>query len=639
MVSTSQWAATSPTSGLQNDPNNPPTDGQALVWSAADRRWIPGTVSSGTGGSGSPTGPAAGDLSGFYPNPSLAQIGAAATAGSGTQIPVLSIDAKGRVIALGTASVTPTGGPPSGPAGGGLGGTYPNPSVTPAAGLDTTAIHSGDAAGGDLGVTYPNPYVANLQGPSGNGYGIATEKPIGYATGGNIQIRFDLGCYDHIALSVNASFSPAGSAGMKSGSRQLLDLTNSTGGALTLTWNGSWQVANGALPTSLAPGAWLRVELHSTGTTEGSIVASYFSTTGGGVTSLATSGPGIKVNASTGAVTLTATPANRYFVEDYVSAQAAFTAACNANGIMVCPPGSTSIGTLTWPTNFAGTVQIKGCGIGVTSLSGSIQLVSNGSPVVSLEDFSVTGGIAIDLNGSNYAAGADCGNIDNVSATGLISYDSSTHGFYLKNCGQISIDGISGVGTSNTGGNGLTILGSSNVQASNVSLYHYGKGLNIGLGPCGHQYTNFRAVDCEYGIYAILDVNQGFFMSNWMVDNGNAPSTFSTPAVYLQGPGSGINACTFTSGEILLQNGGSPAYAMQLYNMEHVLINTLDFTFANPSDSCIYCSNSTSYCSVSQCAPGAGYLVHCASGTTGTRALGNVVGATFLDGGTNTLTS
>ena len=343
----------------------------------------------------------------------------------------------------------------------------------------------------------------------------------------------------------------------------------------------------------------------------------------------------VPLSSANGKVTWT----NRFFVEDYASAQAAFTAACNANGILVVPPGSTSIGTLTWPTNFAGTVQIKGCGVGVSSLSGSIELVSTGSPVVSLEDFSITGGIAIDLTGSNYAAGADCGNISHVAATGLISYASSTHAFYLNNCGQMSLDGLSGVGTSNTGGNGLTIIGSSNIQASDISLYTYGKGLNIGLGPAGHQYTNFRAVNCQYGIYATFDVNQGIFMSNWMVDNGNAPSTFSTPAVYLQGPGSGVNACTFVSGEILLQNGGAPAYAMQLYDMEHVLISTLDFTFAFPSDSCIYCSNSTSYCSVSQCAPGTGFLVHCAAGTTGTRALGNVVGATFSDGGTNTLTS
>lgn len=41
-------------------------------------------------------------------------------------------------------------------AGGGLGGTYPNPTVTPAAALDSTAVHSGDGASGDVGGTFPS---------------------------------------------------------------------------------------------------------------------------------------------------------------------------------------------------------------------------------------------------------------------------------------------------------------------------------------------------------------------------------------------------------------------------------------------------------------------------------------------------
>ena len=116
--------------------------------------------------------------------------------------------------------------------------TGPSPDSATAAGGGTPGgggSTPGGPASGDLAGTYPGPYVANLQGPSGNGYGIATEKPIGYATGGNIQIRFDLGCYDHIALSVNASFSPAGSSGMKAGSRQTLDLTNASGGGFSAT--------------------------------------------------------------------------------------------------------------------------------------------------------------------------------------------------------------------------------------------------------------------------------------------------------------------------------------------------------------------------------------------------------------------
>jgi hypothetical protein len=59
-------------------------------------------------------------------------------------------------------------------AGGGLGGNYPNPSVTPAAGLDTTAIHSGAGAGGDLTGTYPSPTLKNT-GPGATG-------PIGDST-------------------------------------------------------------------------------------------------------------------------------------------------------------------------------------------------------------------------------------------------------------------------------------------------------------------------------------------------------------------------------------------------------------------------------------------------------------------------
>jgi len=50
-----------------------------------------------------PTGGAGGDLTGTYPNPTLAAAGTAGTYGSSTQIPVITTDSKGRVT-----SVTPT---------------------------------------------------------------------------------------------------------------------------------------------------------------------------------------------------------------------------------------------------------------------------------------------------------------------------------------------------------------------------------------------------------------------------------------------------------------------------------------------------------------------------------------------------
>jgi hypothetical protein len=97
-----------------------------------------------------PTGPAGGDLSGTYPNPGVVDDSHNHSNITLTDVPGAGIDTS--AIHTGDA------------AGGGLGGTYPNPSVTPSGGLDTTAIHSGDAAGGDLGGTYPNPTVSGLGG-------------------------------------------------------------------------------------------------------------------------------------------------------------------------------------------------------------------------------------------------------------------------------------------------------------------------------------------------------------------------------------------------------------------------------------------------------------------------------------------